>query len=497
MNSIQEDMRRANKGDKGKGRGHKAAPAMATTMATTMLPPAEAATTTFFPVEKYNFREPKPNEIPNFIRAAVPIFEEFCYIAIHASLIIYETPTFKNPLDLIPRRSIVQFLWQETRNKHICLVSYGPTRGYVNIIQNQSIVVQKDDRKTVRVNFQELPSSVVAASATTMNQCLCNYSLKPNMMCQILFSTTMKKSPDSTSPPVGELIPRTPVIILAFGEGERAFVRPLSRFSQAGWIPIIDQRRRPLLGFFIPSVEVALVEIGARMEIQKWDKITKSEPEASEEIGKVATGTIAFVTQGPSMGSTEHRFKIATEPIYLTGWVSVKVHKALVLGILEKSLDPEISHFFYLAMRNDVHGLAEQLTPPVSKWYKKTPKLKTNDINCHDGLKRTAIFYAAGFGNLKALQFLLQYEVNLNYSDYLDLKVRDTFRRSPLHYACSRMHGAPIRTDGSYCVWRAYFIARTRLESSRAPTLTWQHEDNSAAAMIYVTHVWRVRARQR
>jgi len=423
---------------------------------------------------KGNIRgEPKPNEIPAYLRAAVPIFEPMNYVSTHFVMTLYTDKNFTNPVDEVPRKTTVRLLAQDLQNKHIVQIMFGHRKGFINIIQQQAIAIQKDDVKLIRMNFDNVSSTVLNAIEGTLNGCVWKYELTPGLICQSLFSILMRKSVEKESAVVLELQPKTPIIILQIGDRQRVMVRSMVPFSKAGWVSTVDQRNRPLLGFFIPPIETQHVEIGRRMEIKATGRITKEEPDRSDELTddenphllgqklyqKVARGTIVWIIQGPRLGSTEHRFRVVTEPTELTGWVSAKnEQKHLLIGEFGTECTKEILAFFFHAAANNVNGMHVMLTAQKKKWWERTARPPIEDINVLDPVGRSALFYSMGFGSIDTLRFLFN-GTKMN----LDIELRDRHRRNPVHYLAMRMRGSiTLEENYIHCLEEYLEITRDR-----------------------------------
>lgn len=358
----------------------------------------------------------------------------------------FRSATCGSILDIIPTESVLKISEQSKSTKEICMTSFAGKQGYIRIIDNSGkLSIRAAEKKTLSINFKN-----VGPIDDTANKVMAKYEISEGQIIEALYLLNMRTGEDLDSDYVAEIEPRSKVVILKVGQGRRVRVRKLDQM-QCGWVSAMDTRGKPLLGYVIADDgSAAEYEVGARLEVKTAVKFTVDETRDSATIGHtVKPGSIVIVQAIGRGALADRKVQVCTEDRRQAGWVYCLGPKGTaVLGACGQSKDAgksNVKQFLEAAKANDISGLSELLglTNNSRSIFSalKAPSIK--DPNVADIRGKTALSYAAGYGHFETVKFLCGLaSINVNMADDFD--------RTPLHYACKRMPGAPFRENIVY-----------------------------------------------
>eukprot|EP00397_Hematodinium_sp_SG-2012_P007102 GEMP01007144.1.p1 GENE.GEMP01007144.1~~GEMP01007144.1.p1 ORF type:complete len:655 (+),score=90.22 GEMP01007144.1:238-2202(+) len=374
---------------------------------------------------------------------AVPILETGTHVEATSALAMFKDMEMTDLIDTVPETSTVQVMYQDTTRRDIIVISFGERVGFVSIVDlnTHRIVVDPKPRRSVKVDFRQLPNSTLSSPAVSAVLCGCvmKYDIAEGAVVDTLFLISVRQTEKINSGKVCEVDAKMKLIVLKIGEDRRVLVRPIAPGAPVGWVSAIDSKGRPLLGYRIAEKQVNFAELGARLEVKSRGPLSVTEEVDSEVIEpNVSRGTIVRVLQIPSVRSSELRVRVTTDPTNLTGWLPIISRtNEVILGPFIDEFDEDIDRFHAEAKRNNVDQLTVMIEGVKKGWLLgggRKPVI--SDVNASNCQTKSALHYACAYGHVDATRYLVEKKT-------ADVNLLDQFKRTAMHYAARRMPGAP------------------------------------------------------
>jgi len=258
--------------------------------------------------------------------------------------------------------------------------------------------------------------------------------------CEVLSSVTVREEEGIESEEVCELPRGTTVVVLACS-GRRIRIRA---GAVEGWASCRTRMNEVL----IQKKAANLICVGAQLEVKSTATIRAGESLESEIIEEFKRGSIVNVLELSKENSK--RLRVAV-PDGAEGWMSSetakgesligKVGETVVVtrlssgpgGALLGGSSAKIRAVLEAARSGDLCALAAIVEGGLSSKLVTRPRLNAGDVR-----GKTALIYAAGFGNKKIVEYLLQ------RADEVDVNARDDTQKTALHHACKRARNKRI-----------------------------------------------------
>jgi len=235
----------------------------------------------------------------------------------------------------------------------------------------------------------------------------------------------MREAETFESEVVAELQPFMCLQVLEIGHGRR--IKVMSETFGEGWISCKTRLNEALVAACNLDFVLEDFEAGGEHEVKSVVTMRQEESLDSPVICDLTPGTRVKILE---MGTEiNRRAKIQVQD-NLHGWISVCTKRGEILvgkvDMMPLRTD-KAKELLEAACANDVHRIQSLLQRPGSSFQRRA------SLNCSDIRGKTALMYAAAFGNTAVVAHLL-----LNYRE-VDVNVVDDTRKGALHHACKRV----------------------------------------------------------
>eukprot|EP00931_Biecheleriopsis_adriatica_P061147 TRINITY_DN36762_c0_g1_i1.p1 TRINITY_DN36762_c0_g1~~TRINITY_DN36762_c0_g1_i1.p1 ORF type:complete len:1235 (+),score=381.11 TRINITY_DN36762_c0_g1_i1:89-3793(+) len=278
-------------------------------------------------------------------------------------------------------------------------------------------------------------SAFKPSSRTTTASVAAMVELLPGDTCETLSLVTIRLEESLDSALVAELPPGQTVEVTEVGQGRRIKIKTTTGIE--GWISSKTKFNEPLVMKRRPEVDMAMDgwEIGVQHEVKSMVTVRADENLDSDIISELKPGAIFTIKE---LGASNKRRALVDSGV-VVGWISLvtKQGEVLVGKVSSKEKDRpagmfgtsslKIKEMLESARAGDLEALKKVVEPGsgiMSKFSNK-PNLNASDIR-----GKTALIYAAGFGNQEVVEFLLGKEIEVNAVDDTD--------KTALHHAARR-----------------------------------------------------------
>lgn len=255
-------------------------------------------------------------------------------------------------------------------------------------------------------------------------------------ICESVSLVTIRSEESLDSALVVETPPGQTLEILEVGQGRRVKVRTSTGLE--GWISTKTKLNEPLVVKRQKEVEFAMDgwETGSQHEVKSMVTVRTAESLDSEVIGELKPGAIFTIKD---FGATNKRRALIDSGV-VVGWISlVTKNGEMLVGKVTKekasgstmfgTSGGKIKEMLEAARSGDVDMLRKLAEPSSGIMAKFTQK---PNLNASDVRGKTALTYAASFGNKEVVDYLLSKgrEIEVNAVDDTD--------KTALHHAARR-----------------------------------------------------------
>eukprot|EP00397_Hematodinium_sp_SG-2012_P009903 GEMP01010002.1.p1 GENE.GEMP01010002.1~~GEMP01010002.1.p1 ORF type:complete len:604 (+),score=96.53 GEMP01010002.1:184-1995(+) len=382
---------------------------------------------------------------------AMPKFSPGMIIETLRDLKLFRTHTLQDPIDLIPQDSVVRIL-EQCPDKKICAVQFAQKFGYIGIVSrgDNMLCIRSAEIKSMSIDFRNNPGARDLKEQQILDDSVHKYDITEGAVIEALFGARLRsvESEMEAKPPILEDIPPfTMLMVLRIGKGRSVKVRRMDARAPVGWLFSINEQGKPLLGYSLPRYSVCAADVGATMTLASPKAhLDKSEAHSrmSQIVEDLELGTTVTIKQTGNFGGKSPRVKVESQKEdggLVSGWISLGDDGTKLEPTSHDYTDSIVKQFFEEAKRNCVEDIDRMLIGAKGWCGYKRPQI--DDVNVVDGLGRSGLFFAAGFGNMEAVTY---------FCDHEDIRInaRDSFNRNALHYACKLFPGAPVRDQAIY-----------------------------------------------
>jgi len=312
-----------------------------------------------------------------------------------------------------------------SRASNLSYVSYASRTSHKSTFSMPSgLKRMMSSKSSVRKPEQAPPAELVLEVAT---------------VCETISLVTVRQEESLESAILTELPRGLEIEILEIGDGRRT---KIAAIGIEGWIsyktkvgePLIKKVRKVDVGEGLAHHLLDDFDVGGQHEVKSIVTLRQHEVLDSEVVAELRPGTLIRIMQ---LGALDkRRAKVATEVKGEEGWISLSTKKGeLLVGKVDDSEktnaasnNTKVKALLEAARGGDVLKVKEAVDPKghLTKWFAGKA-----DINASDIRGKTALTYAAAFGNLDVVIYLLG-------RPSIEANALDDTQKSALHHASKK-----------------------------------------------------------
>lgn len=302
--------------------------------------------------------------------------------------------------------------------------------------------------------------------------------------CETISAATVRVEESLESDILGELPVGASLVILEVGEGRRA---KMSSRSFTGWISVRTKTNEPLVAKRRKDLALALEDFvpNCQIQVKSIVSVRATEELNSQVLADLRPGHTVNIVE--TSESNKRRAKVYSDTV--EGWISLATRQGELLVVKALSLETtsnrsstasmvlpfqgsssKIKNLLEAARAGDVHAIRRVVEG--SGLMSRIGVSNRPSLNVSDVRGKTALIYAAAFGNRDVVKYLLELssEVDVNYVD-------DT-KKSALHHASKRAR----RIEGAAADMSQADIVRMLIE---AGSLIEARDHNGCTALMF------------